>query len=256
MKSLVYFSATLEPDDYFSYLLNAGNKENYYLALDSPYPPENMCIIYDRIIDTSYKHRDLYYEQIAEKIIATIEAYPGNYIVFFPSYKYLESVYEYAQEQLDNYNLVKQASELTSEERKEILANFQNKNNILFAVSGGFFAEGIDLQGDLLKGCILVGVSLPMVSFERKLIQEYYSQEGKNGFDYAYKYPALSKVIQAGGRLIRRETDTGILLLLDKRFLYYGYKRYLPDSWISNYIATDRLDITNYIVDWKEKYDN
>lgn len=256
VKSLVYFSATLEPDDYFSYLLNAGNKENYYLALDSPYPPENMCVVYDRIIDTSYKHRDLYYEQIADKIIATIEAYPGNYIVFFPSYKYLESVYEYAQEQLDNYNLVKQASELTSEERKEILANFQNKNNILFAVSGGFFAEGIDLQGDLLKGCILVGVSLPMVSFERKLIQEYYSQEGKNGFDYAYKFPALSKVIQAGGRLIRRETDTGILLLLDKRFLYYGYKRYLPDSWISNYIATDRLDITNYIVDWKQKYDN
>ncbi len=256
VRSLVYFSATLEPDDYFSYLLNAGNKENYYLALDSPYPPENMCVVYDRIIDTSYKHRDQYYDQIADKIIATVKAYPGNYIVFFPSYKYLENVYEYAQEQLADYNLVKQASELTSEERKEILAHFQVNNNILFAVSGGFFAEGIDLQGDLLKGCILVGVSLPMVSFERKLIQDYYSQEGKNGFDYAYKFPALNKVIQAGGRLIRRETDTGILLLLDKRFLYYGYKQYLPLSWNSNYIAADRLDITNYIVDWKQKYDN
>ncbi len=256
VRSLVYFSATLEPDDYFSYLLKADKKSNYFLALDSPYPPENMCVVYDRIIDTSFKQRDQYYEQIAGKIIATIESYPGNYIVFFPSYKYLESVYEYAQGQLGNYNLVKQVSELTSEERKEILANFHINNNILFAVSGGFFAEGIDLQGDLLKGCILVGVSLPMVSFERKLIQEYYSQEGKNGFDYAYKFPALSKVIQAGGRLIRHETDSGILLLLDKRFLYYGYKQYLPDSWNSNYIATDRLDITNYIMDWKQKNDN
>ena len=253
VKSVIYFSATLEPDDYFSYLLNVNGKSNFYLALESPYPAENMCVIYDRIIDTTYKNRDQYYEQISDKIVHTVQAYSGNYIVFFPSYKYLESVYDLAKDQLSESKLIKQATELTTEERNEILASFEGNNIILFAVSGGFFAEGIDLQGDLIKGCIIVGISLPMVSFERKLISEYYDQEGKNGFDYAYKFPAITKVIQAGGRLIRRDTDTGLLLLLDKRFLYYGYKQYLPENWNSDYVATESQDITSCINNWKQK---
>lgn len=253
VRSVIYFSATLEPDDYFDYLLKADNKENYVLYLESPYPPENMCVIYDRIIDTTYKNREQYYNQIADKIVHTVQAYSGNYIVFFPSYKYLESVYDLAKEQLSNYKLIKQATQLTADERNQILAAFTGDNIILFAVSGGFFAEGIDLQGDLVKGCILVGISLPMVNFERKLISDYYSQEGKNGFDYAYKFPAITKVIQAGGRLIRRETDTGILVLLDKRFLYQHYHKYLPLSWESSYIVQDKAEITKHIEHWKKK---
>ncbi len=252
VRSIIYFSATLEPDDYFAYLLKASTKENYALTLDSLYPAENMCVIYDRIIDTTYKYRDQYYSQIADKIAHTVQAYSGNYIVFFPSYKYLESVYELAKDQLSESKLIKQATELTAEDRNIILSSFEGNNIVLFAVSGGFFAEGIDLQGDLVKACIIVGISLPMVSFERKLISDYYDQEGKNGFDYAYKFPALTKVIQAGGRLIRRETDTGVLLLLDKRFLHPNYKKYLPENWWSNYVATDSEDITNVINDWKK----
>lgn len=251
IKSVIYFSATLEPDDYFAYLLKASSKDNYALMLDSPYPAENMCVIYDRIVDTTYKHRAQYYDQIADKIAHTVQAYSGNYIVFFPSYKYLESVYEIAQEKLSKFKLIKQSTELTSEERNMILTSFTESDIILFAVSGGFFAEGIDLQGDLVKGCILVGISLPMVSFERKLISDYYSKTGKNGFDYAYKFPALNKVIQAGGRLIRRETDTGLLLLLDRRFLHTHYKKYLPLNWQSNNIVQDKEDISYIITKWK-----
>jgi len=253
VRSLIYFSATLEPEDYFEYLLKANEKDNYVLYLDSPYSPDNMCVIYDRIIDTTFRHRELYYAQIADKIVHTIKAYSGNYIVFFPSYKYLESVYELAEPQLIGHRLIKQVTHLTSEERNSVLSSFTEDNIVLFAVTGGFFAEGIDLQGDLVKGCIVVGISLPMVSFERKLIQDYYSQEGKNGFDYAYKFPALSKVIQAGGRLIRRQTDTGILLLLDKRFLHSHYKKYLPETWRSDYIATYSKDISIFIENWKNK---
>lgn len=253
VRSVIYFSATLEPDDYFDYLLKANTKENYALTLDSPYPPENMCVIYDRIIDTTYQYREQFYAQIADKIAHTVQAYSGNYIVFFPSYKYLESVYELTKDQLPNHRLIKQATQLTADERNQILSSFTGDNIILFAVAGGFFAEGIDLQGDLVKGCIVVGISLPMVSFERKLISDYYSQEGKNGFDYAYKFPAINKVVQAAGRLIRRETDTGILVLLDKRFLHQHYKKYLPTSWKSDYIIHDKADITEYIADWKKR---
>lgn len=253
VRSVIYFSATLEPDDYYDYLLKADNKENYVLYLESPYPPENMCVIYDRIIDTTYKNREQYYSQIADKIVHAVNAYYGNYIVFFPSYKYLESVYELAKDKLLTHKLIKQATLLTADERNQILASFIGDNIILFAVSGGFFAEGIDLQGDLVKGCIIVGISLPMVSFERKLISDYYSQEGKNGFDYAYKFPAITKVIQAGGRLIRRETDTGVLVLLDKRFLYQHYRKYLPPSWDSSYIVQDKTEITKYIAHWKKR---
>ncbi len=253
VKSLIYFSATLEPDDYFEYLLKAYKKENYFLALDSPYPPENMCLIYDRIIDTTFKNRDQYYLQIADKIAFIVQAYQGNYIVFFPSYKYLESVYELIINQLPNHTLIKQSTNLTAQERNSILAGFTAKNIILFAVSGGFFAEGIDLQGDLIKGCIVVGISLPMVSFERKLIMDYYEQEGKNGFNYAYKFPALTKVIQAGGRLIRKESDTGVLVLLDKRFLHPNYKQFLPHNWKSSFIISQKEEITQAINTWETK---
>ncbi len=253
IKSAIFFSATLKPDEYFEYLLNVESKENYLLEVESPFDKNNMCVMYDSIIDTTYKNRDSYYQEIALRIKATIKSYPGNYIVFFPSYKFLNSVLDFYQEDNDNPNLHIQSTSMTSEERQAVLNSYSISNNqLLFAISGGFFGEGIDLQGQQLIGCIVVGISLPMVSFERELIKQYFSALGKSGFDYAFKFPALLRIVQSAGRLIRTETDKGVLYLVDKRFLHASYKKYLPISWESDYIIRKETNLLDNITNWRK----
>jgi DNA excision repair protein ERCC-2 len=157
----------------------------------------------------------------------------GNYLVFFPSYHYMDMIFdEFKQD--SRFRTIIQGPDMSDAERDGFLAAFQTENKSIligFAVMGGIFSEGIDLKGDRLNGVIVVGVGMPRIGPERDIIKTYFQQHGKNGFDYAYVYPGMNKVLQAGGRLIRSEEDHGLIVLADDRFLNRKYQAMLPDEW-------------------------
>lgn len=224
--STVFFSATLSPMGYFKKLLG-GNEESYSVKLPSPFPPENRHLIVKTDVDTRYRYREQSYGKVVQYINETINLNEGNFLVFFPSFEYMEKVYELYCEKYRHDEVFLQDSGMTEEARREFLHRFEVKKSkrvVGFAVLGGVFSEGIDLWGDKLKGAIIVGVGLPKVSFERKLIEEYFTNHGEPGFHYAYTFPGINKVIQAMGRVIRRDEDTGTILLMDKRYGTSIYK--------------------------------
>ncbi len=233
--SNIFFSATLSPMNYFKNLLG-GDDKSYSIKLQSPFPPENRNLILKYDIDTRYKYRDKSYYPICKYINETLNNYEGNFLVFFPSYEYMTKVYEVYCKNFSEHNIYLQESVMTEEERGEFLERFslmdEDKNSkertIGFVVLGGVFSEGIDLIGDRLKGAIIVGVGLPKISFERKLIEEYFNEIGEPGFHYAYTFPGMNKVIQAMGRVIRTEEDKGTIMLLDKRYRSEIYQKLMP----------------------------
>ncbi len=107
----------------------------------------------------------------------------------------------------------------------------EEKSLLGFCVMGGIFSEGIDLKNDSLIGAVIVGTGLPQVCNEREILKQYFDGWGENGFDYAYRYPGMNKVLQAAGRVIRTATDFGIVVLLDERFLSTAYQRLFPREW-------------------------
>jgi len=221
--------------NYFENLLG-GDDKSYSIKLQSPFPPENRNLILKYDIDTRYKYRDKSYYPICKYINETLNNYEGNFLVFFPSYEYMTKVYEVYCKNFSEHNIYLQESVMTEEEREEFLERFSlmdvDKNSkertIGFVVLGGVFSEGIDLIGDRLKGAIIVGVGLPKISFERKLIEEYFNEIGEPGFHYAYTFPGMNKVIQAMGRVIRTEEDKGTIMLLDKRYRSEIYQKLMP----------------------------
>ncbi len=221
--------------NYFKKLLG-GDDKSYSIKLQSPFPPENRNLILKYDIDTRYKYRDKSYYPICKYINETLNNHEGNFLVFFPSYEYMTKVYEIYSKNFSEHNIYLQESVMTEEERGEFLERFSlmdvDKNSkertIGFVVLGGVFSEGIDLIGDRLKGAIIVGVGLPKISFERKLIEEYFNKIGELGFHYAYTFPGMNKVIQAMGRVIRTEEDKGTIMLLDKRYKSEIYQKLMP----------------------------
>lgn len=125
--------------------------------------------------------------------------------------------------------------EASEEDSKEISRIYDNgegaKTLIGFCVMGGIFGEGIDLKNDSLIGAIIVGTGLPQVCPEREILKNHFEAMGEDGFDYAYKYPGMNKVLQAAGRVIRTAEDAGIVALLDERFLQAGYRKLFPAEW-------------------------
>ncbi|NOU66957.1 ATP-dependent DNA helicase [Paenibacillus sp. LMG 31461] len=234
----VFFSATLSPLSYFMDMLGAGD-DDYSVTVPSPFAKEQLEV-FVQPLSTRYQDREHSRTQIARSIYELVTGRAGNYLVFFPSYAYMSSVYEaftdLVGEAVDESqpNVLVQQAKMTEEEREHFLSAFQagaEKTLVGFAVMGGIFSEGIDLVGDRLTGVVVVGVGLPQLGPERNLIKDYMERTGKNGYDYAYVYPGMNKVQQAGGRLIRSETDHGVLLLIDDRYLQPRYQRLLPEEW-------------------------
>ncbi len=220
----VFFSATLSPMGYFKKLLG-GKEDCYSLRLPSPFPPENRKLIIKTDVDTRYRYREGSYEKVVRYIHETLNENEGNFLVFFPSFEYMENIYELYSAMYSREEIFAQTSGMSEEERHIFLKRFDGEDRAVgFAVLGGVFSEGIDLWGDKLKGAIVVGVGLPKVNFERKLIEEYFTNHGEPGFHYAYTFPGMNKVIQAMGRVIRREEDTGTIVLMDKRYSMEIYK--------------------------------
>ena len=229
-RASILFSATLTPLEYYMDLLG-GSKEDYHIRLSSPFPKNNLSVLVGDSISTKYKDREHTYEEIVDYIYNFIISRKGNYLVFFPSYAYMNRVYDLLKEKNSGLNLVIQDRQMSDKQREEFLEHFEKEEIIAFAVLGGIFSEGIDLIGDKLIGAVIVGVGMPMICFERDIIKDYYNHNGVNGFEYAYVYPGMNKVLQAAGRVIRSEEDKGSILLIDDRYRTYRYKNLFPNEW-------------------------
>ncbi|GAA3410451.1 ATP-dependent DNA helicase [Paenibacillus hodogayensis] len=232
-RSQLFFSATLTPLSYYRDTLG-GDGEDYAMAIPSPFRKEQLDVLL-LPVSTRYRDRERSKTPIAAMLRRVIAERPGNMLVFFPSYEYMNAVYEqFAETPWNGGDVRVQQSGMTEDERDSFLAAFREDAErplLAFAVMGGVFAEGIDLTGNRLTGVVVVGVGLPQFGGERDVIRRYYDEAGKNGFDYAYKFPGMNKVLQAGGRLIRTEQDHGILVLADDRFAWPDYEALLPEEW-------------------------
>lgn len=232
--SIVFFSATLSPMDYYRKIYGLESYD-YHMMLPSPFPRENLQVYYDLDINTRYKYRDKSYHKIKDNLKDMVDRKKGNYIAFFPSYKYMEEVYKvFKDEYGDDYYINIQERGQSERERQEVIDSFKelrDKSYLYFMVLGGVFSEGIDLKGDSLIGTAIIGLGYPTFDFERELIQDYFEENAHEGFNYAYTYPGLSKVTQAGGRVIRTEEDKGMIFLMDDRYKNPSIRRLLPDSW-------------------------
>lgn len=241
---ITFFSATLYPLEYYMDLLTKANGN--FLELQSPFDPNNLQIIINKSVSTKYVDR----ENSIDSIIETIETLAdkgGNYIIFFPSYAYMNMVYDRIIN--PSFECIVQRNDLTELEKENIIEKFKTTNNTKFGffVMGGVFSEGIDFIGDALNGVIIVGVGLPLVCDENNLLKEFFDERyPEKGFDYAYMYPGFSKVIQAVGRVIRDKDDKGVAVLMDNRFMQYRYRELMPPHWknitcISNNYSLKKL---------------
>ena len=230
-KASVLFSATLSPIDYYTAVLG-GDEESRTYSLPSPFPDGNALVLIGNYIQTTYYKRESSCLPIAKALMAMVQARVGNYLVFFPSFKYLHDVYDVFCEEYPDVRVIVQGSQMDEEEREAFVGEFQSGGAVLgFCVMGGVFSEGIDLVGDRLIGVAIVGVGLPQMNRERDLIRDYYEQKMRAGYQFAYQYPGMNKVIQAAGRVIRSASDKGVILLLDARFGRNDYRCLFPAHW-------------------------
>lgn len=237
-RSAVMFSATLLPINYYMEQLG-GKKEDYAIYAPSSFLPENRIIMIGNDVSTKYSRRnEREYQKILNYIKDFTEARTGNYMVFFPSYQLLQEIAMLADGVIDG--LVIQSSNMTEEERELFLEEFIEepiKSRIGFCVMGGIFSEGIDLKNNRLIGAVIVGTGLPMVCNERELFRGYFDERSGAGFDYAYLYSGMNKVLQSAGRVIRTIEDRGAILLLDERFTQKQYYNLFPREWFPNVVV-------------------
>lgn len=235
-KSTVFFSATLLPLQYYRKMLSTRSK-NFGMYVESPFEQKKRCLMICRDVSSKYTRRGYEeYRKIAEYIARMSWQKKGNYMVFFPSYRLMEDVYQVYQDEFSVswVHCISQHASMTELEREEFLEEFTEETEetlVGFCVMGGIFSEGIDLIGDRLIGAAVVGTGLPQVNCEREILKGYYDEKGEQGFDYAYRYPGMNKVLQAAGRVIRTKEDTGAILLMDERFLNRDYRNLFPREW-------------------------
>ena len=252
-RSTILFSATLLPIQYYKKLLGA-DEGDYEVYAKSVFRPEKLGLYIGSDVTSKYTRRgDEEYYRIASYINEVIRKRHGNYMLFFPSHAFLRQVYDIYMHYFnadESVECIVQEDYMNEQAREEFLNRFtgnedcdlnaviqidieveDEKSLLGFCVMGGIFSEGIDLKNDSLIGAIIVGTGLPQVCNERELLKQYFDGWGENGFDYAYRYPGMNKVLQAAGRVIRTVDDFGIVALLDERFLTPAYQRLFPREW-------------------------
>lgn len=250
--SAVFFSATLLPIRYYRNLLR-GDEEDYAIYAKSPFDTKNRKVLIANDVTTKYSSRGAkQYDSVYNYIVKIARAHAGNYMVFFPSYSYMQEIYERTG---DEFDVICQNVDMTEEQKEEFLLQFAKPHNdksfVGYCVMGGIFSEGIDLKEESLIGAIVVGNGLPQIGVERRILMNWFDQEGK-GFAYAYQYPGLNKVLQSAGRVIRTEKDRGIIVLLDHRFLNGEYDGLMPEEW-SNMEIVSQDNVEQILLDfWKE----
>lgn len=221
-------------------------EDDYAICASSPFPRENLKLLVARDVSSKYTRRDISeYHRMAEYILQMVLGKRGNYLVFFPSYRMLDDIYDVFAEKMEKAGLkaecIFQTGSMSEVDREEFLGRFEEESDrtlIGFCVMGGIFSEGIDLAGKKLIGAAIVGTGLPQVGCEREILKEYYDEKGHMGFEYAYRYPGMNKVLQAAGRVIRTKEDRGVVLLLDERFLQRSYVDLFPAEWYGYEVCT------------------
>jgi DNA excision repair protein ERCC-2 len=232
-RAAVLFSATLTPGGYFQSVLGFGEMATM-LNLPSPFPPSNLAVFVADQIATLYRRRQDTGRAVTQAIAGLVRQRPGQYMLFFPSYEYLQMIYGLFRDECADLETIVQTPEMDEAARMSFLSHFEQsaeRTLVGFVVMGGIFGEAIDLKGERLIGAVIVGVGLPGISLERDLIRDYYHRTCVRGFEYAYQYPGINRVLQAAGRVIRTEKDQGTLLLIDRRYGQQVYRRLLPPHW-------------------------
>lgn len=226
--SVIAMSATLEPVEFYEKMLGFESERTDRLTLPSPFPAGNRKVLVYHKISTAFRHRGGNYDKIAEVIATTVAARPGNYMALFPSYEFLRSTARYL-----NLPVIAQEPGMSESQRESVLEALKSNvpPKLVLAVQGGVFAEGVDYPGETLSGVIVVSPALPTVNFERELMRRYYQERYGKGFEFAYLYPGMNRVIQSVGRLIRSETDTGVAVLICQRFAQNQYSALFPSDW-------------------------
>ena len=234
-KAVCGFSATLSPAAYFRQALGL-EQDCKCLSLVSSFPAGRLRVCIGSYVDTRYREREHAIDTICESIAACYRARPGNYLVFFSAYYFMQQVHERFAARYPEIETLLQRRDFDEAAQQGFLANFfESDNQLGFAIMGGRFAEGIDYQGEALIGAIVVGVGLPQANSEQLLIQQDFEALQLDGFDYAFRYPGLIRVMQSAGRVIRSEQDRGVVVLLERRFQQAGYRQYFPRHWHPQY---------------------
>ncbi len=231
-QNTVAFSATLKPFDYYSRLMGLKRDSLVKAEFTSPFAKSNRKLLVIPQISSKYSDRERNYPRIAETIFRITELKRGNYFAFFPSFDFMERVLKEFKAH-DSITIIRQERAMRSDAVAEVLDRLREKNgaHIVFAVQGGVFSEGVDYPGDMAIGAFIVGPPLPNFDLEREKKREYYEKSYQAGFDYAYTYPAMAKAVQAAGRVIRNETDRGLIVLMDDRFTQASYAKSMPQDW-------------------------
>ena len=261
----ILFSATLTPNDYYADVLG-GDRDSVLVNFESPFPRDRLCVAVCEEVSTRYEDRDKSCRKIMNYIAATISAKRGNYMIYFPSYAYMDKVYELFQKKYPTVKTAVQTPGMTYAEREAFIAAFTPDSKELlvgFCVLGGSFSEGVDLPGRCLIGAVIVGVGIPALSSERNIMKEYYDEtrvtadfetagDGE-GYAYAYTYPGMTHVLQAAGRVIRRPEDLGVVVLLDDRYAAEPYLHLYPEHWDTLTAVGDAPSLYEYLsAFWEE----
>ena len=232
---VVAFSATLKPFEFYSQLAGLRSKDLKTAEFVSPFPKENRKLLIIPQISSKYSERERNYPRIAETIEKIASVKPGNYVAFFPSFDFMERVHAKFQAP-DGFEVMKQHRKMRADDIESVLESLALARvpQILFAVQGGVFSEGVDYPGDMLIGAFVVGPPLPSFDLQREHMREYYESNYTAGFDYAYAYPAMAKAVQAAGRVIRSGTDKGLIVLMDDRFCLPSFSKSMPQDWFED----------------------
>ena len=229
--NVVAFSATLKPFPFHLQTLGMDPLTTFTAEFKSPFPKENRKILIIPQISTKMRDRERNYAKVKDTIEKVVAIKPGNYFVFFPSFEFLNRVV--ALVNLPDFRVLRQERDMRRKQIQEYIEALRDPAvpTIIFAVQGGVFSEGVDYPGKMLIGAMIVGPALPVFDFERELLRQYFEEKGGSGFDYAYTFPAMTRVVQSAGRVIRSPEDKGLIVLMDRRFLSENYVKAMPSDW-------------------------
>ncbi len=255
-RAAIFFSATLLPVGYYKEMLST-KEDNYAVYAKTSFSEEQRLLLIGRDVSSRYKRRnEAEFTKIALYIAGITAAKKGNYMVFFPSYQLMGQVYEgFLQVMPKGMQVLLQESSMKEEKREEFLRVFEEERKdtlVAFCVLGGIFGEGIDLKEERLIGAVVVGTGLPQIGNEREILKDYYDRKAGNGFDYAYRFPGMNKVLQAAGRVIRTAADRGVIALLDDRFLESSYLCLFPKEWEKYTVCSCKNAGQEALDFWKE----
>ena len=251
------FSATLSPLDYYRSVLG-GERSDEILEVNSPFDPSQLSVcIMDRI-STRYSEREDTLLAVCRAVAATVSAKRGNYMVFSPSFAYSDALAKLFSAKYPKIRVITQRPDMTAKEKEGFLEEFKKNDGsylIAFCVMGGIYSEGVDLAGEELIGAIIVGIGMPALSYEREAICAYYQDKFDEGKQYAYIYPGMNRVFQAAGRVIRREDDRGVIVLIDDRFDDPIYRKSLPKLWEGVKFIGDAKTLNEELIDFWDNFE-